>query len=303
MHYYTFNIGDYHSHTARLSLMEDLAYRRMLDHYYLHERPFNECSTDVAREIGMQEYQAEVDYVLSKFFTLLDGQWVQNRCDREVESYQNKRKSASRAGKASAKARADKGSEQTFNDRSTDVQPTNNHKPLTNNQEPLKEEQATPACDLPGKPPPIPVQKIVDLYHERLPELPRIEKLTEARRSQIKQRWREDLGSLDDWERFYQAVRASDFLMGRTDKPFSPNLEWLTKAGNFAKIVEGKYHGQNQRTAGQLEQRKTPTERMRSAREAARAKQNGSGGNRDTGQSPDLGRVAGHQEFLPGSDG
>ena len=65
MHYYQFNIGDYASHTSRLSLMEDLAYRRLLDLYYLNEQPFNECLTDVAREIGMPEHKDEITYILN----------------------------------------------------------------------------------------------------------------------------------------------------------------------------------------------------------------------------------------------
>ena len=39
MHYYSFNIGDYASHTRHLTAIEDLAYRRLLDLYYLHEQP------------------------------------------------------------------------------------------------------------------------------------------------------------------------------------------------------------------------------------------------------------------------
>ena len=37
MHYFQFNIGDYASHTRHLTLMEDLAYRRLLDLYYMRE--------------------------------------------------------------------------------------------------------------------------------------------------------------------------------------------------------------------------------------------------------------------------
>jgi len=133
LHYYSFNIGDYASHSSRLSPIEDLAYRRMLDLYYLNERPFNECSTTVARDIGLSEYLAEVDYILTKYFQLVGGFWVQKRCNKEIAVYQNKRKAASRAGKASGKARKHKASEQTFNDRSTTVQPTNNQEPITNN--------------------------------------------------------------------------------------------------------------------------------------------------------------------------
>ena len=49
MHFYSFNIGDYMSHTMHLSPMEDLAYRRCMDIYYLHEKPLPEDKKDVAR--------------------------------------------------------------------------------------------------------------------------------------------------------------------------------------------------------------------------------------------------------------
>ena len=37
MNYFPFNVGDYSVHTAHLEPMEDLAYRRLLDQYYLRE--------------------------------------------------------------------------------------------------------------------------------------------------------------------------------------------------------------------------------------------------------------------------
>ncbi len=138
MYYYSFNIGDYASHTSRLSPIEDLAYRRLLDLYYLTERPFNGCSTDVAREVGLTEYQSEVDYVLNKFFPVTDGEWCNSRADKEIAKYHSKKKGQIKAGKASGKARQRKASEQTLNGRSTDVEPTNNQEPITNNQVEIK---------------------------------------------------------------------------------------------------------------------------------------------------------------------
>jgi uncharacterized protein YdaU (DUF1376 family) len=115
MHYYQFNIGDYASHTRHLSLMEDLAYRRLLDLYYLHEQPINDCLTTVARLIGMRDYEEEVDAVLNEFFIAGMIGWENIRADKEIAHYQSKIEQASRAGKASAERR--------FNARSTDVQP------------------------------------------------------------------------------------------------------------------------------------------------------------------------------------
>jgi len=132
LHYYQFNIGDYTAHTARLSHYEDLAYRRLLDLYYLNERPFNECSKSVAREIGMLEQLDEVEFILNKYFMLMGGFWRNNRADKEIAAYQSKLKAASKAGKASAKARQAKASERSLNTRPTDAQPNIKHKPLNN---------------------------------------------------------------------------------------------------------------------------------------------------------------------------
>jgi uncharacterized protein YdaU (DUF1376 family) len=126
MNYYQFHIGDYASHTRHLSPIEDIAYRRILDVYYLHERPLNAGLTSVARQINMREYEEQIKIVLTEFFTLTDDGWVNQRADQEIQQYRAKIEQASRAGKASAERR--------FNAGSTDVQPTINHKPITNNQ-------------------------------------------------------------------------------------------------------------------------------------------------------------------------
>jgi len=123
MHYYQFNIGDYASHTRHLNPIEDIAYRRLLDAYYLQERPLNSGTATVARQINMREYEAEVKLVLEEFFLLTEEGWVNQRADKEIKHYKAKVEQASRAGKASAERRS--------NARSTDVQPTNNQEPIT----------------------------------------------------------------------------------------------------------------------------------------------------------------------------
>lgn len=130
MHYYQFNIGDYASHTRHLSLMEDLAYRRLLDMYYLHEQPISDCLTSVARLIGMKEYEEEVGAVLNEFFLLGAVGWENQRADKEIAHYQSKIEQASRAGKASAERR--------FNTRSTYVQPNIKQETINIKQETKK---------------------------------------------------------------------------------------------------------------------------------------------------------------------
>ena len=129
MHYYNFHIGDYASHTRHLSHMEDLAFRRLLDFYYLHETPIK--THDIARQIGMREHEQDVLTVLNEFFMSTPEGFINGRADKEIEHFHAKVEQASRAGKASAERRS--------NVRSTDVQPTNNQEPLTNNHKPKKE--------------------------------------------------------------------------------------------------------------------------------------------------------------------
>ena len=132
MHYFQFNIGDYTSHTRHLSLLEDLAYRRLLDIYYLSEEPLKGEVKEIARQIGMREHQAEVEQVLADFFVNRDNLWFNTRADQEIAHFREKSEKAAKAGRASAERRSNGRStsaEQTFN------QPiTNNHKPITNNQ-------------------------------------------------------------------------------------------------------------------------------------------------------------------------
>lgn len=137
MHHYQHHIGDYASHTAHLTPLEDIAYRRILDLYYLHERPFNGCSTDVARAIRMREHPLEVEAVLREFFVWTEGVgWVQERAQREVDEYAERREDAAKAGRASGRARRKNSNERSTtverkaNDSRTNVEPTGNREPV-----------------------------------------------------------------------------------------------------------------------------------------------------------------------------
>ena len=90
MNYYQFHVGDYAAHTRNLSLMEDLAYRRMLDAYYVAERPFFGSAQDVAREIGMRDQIEDVEYVLNRFFVREGDAWTNKRADSEIVRFREK---------------------------------------------------------------------------------------------------------------------------------------------------------------------------------------------------------------------
>ena len=91
-----------------------------------------------------------------------------------------------------------------------------------------------------------PYQKILDIYHETLPELPKVIVLTADRKAMLRQRWKEE-PKLEDWRTYFESVKRSKFLTGKAQPangkpPFLADLEWLIKPANVAKVIEGKYH-------------------------------------------------------------
>jgi uncharacterized protein YdaU (DUF1376 family) len=127
MHYFQFHIGDYKSHTHHLSLLEDLAFRRLLDHYYLHEIPIKQ--REIARQIGMREHEQEVLTVLEEFFVSTEKGYINPRADDEIAKYRK----FIEDGKRGAAKRWLKGDDSP--PIATPIA-TNNHKPITINQEP-----------------------------------------------------------------------------------------------------------------------------------------------------------------------
>jgi len=97
--------------------------------------------------------------------------------------------------------------------------------------------------DKPPKVPPCPHKKIIELYHEILPELPRVQVWDPASEKHLKNRWQEDpkRQSLEAWKNFFKYVKKSDFMMGKV-KNWKADLMWIVKPTNFAKILNGTMH-------------------------------------------------------------
>jgi uncharacterized protein YdaU (DUF1376 family) len=228
MHYFQFNIGDYASHTRHLSLLEDLAYRRLLDLYYLKDGEVYGDEAEVARQIGMRVNVQEVTQVLQDFFSIgEDDRWVHDRCDAEIAHFRQKSEKASNAGKASAQRRC--------NVRSTDVQPTNNQEPITNNQQPNKEDMSSDDDALT-------VDDVVEAWNSLAADrgLAKIVKLTENRRRQIKARIREY--DAEDWSTAMAAIYNSKFLCGENDRGWKADFDFLLQPKSFVKLIEGAYN-------------------------------------------------------------
>jgi uncharacterized protein YdaU (DUF1376 family) len=97
MLWYKFWIGDYITHTTHLADAEDLAYRRLLDLYYMSERPIPLDTQSVARKIRLDLDITET--VLEEFFDKgVDG-YRHGRCDMEIGKYQHQVETNRQLGK------------------------------------------------------------------------------------------------------------------------------------------------------------------------------------------------------------
>ena len=132
MHYYQFNIKDYKSHTGHLEPLEDLAYRRLLDWCYLHERPLPLDETEIARQIGMRSHTECIATVLCEFFTWTDEGYISERVQREIDAVNRKSESA----RTSAKARWNKSLD--ANALPTQSEGNATHNPLPITQDPVR---------------------------------------------------------------------------------------------------------------------------------------------------------------------
>jgi uncharacterized protein YdaU (DUF1376 family) len=250
MNYYPFHIGDYISHTSHLSDLEDLAYRRMIDLYYQTEEPFSDIAW-VARKV--KSTPEIVKILLEEFFEFwaTDCTWRSKRADEEIAKYRLKADSARNANRVKTEKKSALLTElksELISEPNHIL--TNNQEPITNNQEPNIK-----TISVESKIPPCPHQEIISIYHNTLPELPKVLSWNKTRESYLKQRWRQLFVEFEcksseeglDWFKndFFQFVRDSKFLMGKVQskdrKPFLADLEWMIKPTNFTKIIERKY--------------------------------------------------------------
>lgn len=134
------------SKTAFLEPLEDLAYRRMLDHCYLTEKPLPKDIEEIAMLIRMRTHTDSIKTVLHYFFELTADGYVNDYVARELFAYHSK----SLKAKASADARWKKernkikdisavksNCESNANALREDCESNANQQPLTNNDKPI----------------------------------------------------------------------------------------------------------------------------------------------------------------------
>jgi hypothetical protein len=101
---------------------------------------------------------------------------------------------------------------------------------------------------------PCPQQKILAIYHEVLPELPRVVKLDDDLQKNVRSRWqdkRKEKGfateeeGLAYFKAFFEYVSHNSWLMGRADgqNGWRSDYRWLMAPKNFKKVTNGQYRG------------------------------------------------------------
>jgi len=87
----------------------------------------------------------------------------------------------------------------------------------------------------------IPYQGIMEKYNLICLSLPKIKEITPPRKSAINARWKQLNKSMDNCIAFLKRVEDSDWLSGRNKEGWKASFDWIFKAANFVKIMEGNY--------------------------------------------------------------
>ena len=100
-------------------------------------------------------------------------------------------------------------------------------------------------------------QDFVDLYHQLCPSLPKVQKLTEGRKSAIKARWLE-YPDIEIFKSVFTKCENNQFMKGKNDRNWVANFDFIFQASSFTKIVEGFYDKMGKPTVTQAQAPKKP---------------------------------------------
>jgi uncharacterized protein YdaU (DUF1376 family) len=248
-------VSDYLGDTAHLTTLEHGTYLLLLMHAWKKDGELPAGNDRLMRIAGLSpdEWSDVREAVLEFFYQ--DGETLRNnRLDAELEKAHARVEAASRAGKASAKARRKKGTdvERTLNERSTEgatdrQRKSNQPQPQPHLQAPS---QSNPKAGGGGKPrqdSPAPFEAVKDAYNKALPNHPTARSLTPKRIGAIERIHRRFGWSAKKWTEFFEYVAKSDFLTGKRppspghETSFVANLDWLLDEDHFVRVVEGHY--------------------------------------------------------------
>jgi len=144
MHYYKFNIADYRKDTGHLSTIEHGIYRQLIDWYYLDEQPIPEETQVVIRRLRLGSDEVNfLQNVLSDFFVLGKTGYTHKRIEVEIKDYSEQVEKNKNNGKLGGRP---KKTQVVISGLPDESQNNPNHKPLTTNHKPKRENATSVAC-------------------------------------------------------------------------------------------------------------------------------------------------------------
>jgi len=141
VHYYKFNIADWHLATSHLSLEEEAIYFKLINFYYDSESPIPLETQTVIRRLRLGSHSDKVGLILEEFFEKRDDGWHHLRCDDELQKYKNKAENNKKIGKLGGRPKKINNLEDNPTETQTvlignpKITLTTNHKPITNKEE------------------------------------------------------------------------------------------------------------------------------------------------------------------------
>lgn len=263
MNYYERYCGDYGRDTGDLSLAQHGAYTLMLDHYYSTEKPLPSEHASlyrICRAMNKDEKEA-VRAVADKFFPVSeDGLRHNPRADEEIADAQPRIAAARENGSKGGRPRKTRQKPGGFQDGNPEGNPAETHSGVHQAPSPSNTPAAPAAGGVVAAVPDCPHEQLIALFHELLPECPRVEEWGPQRQQHMRARWRDKAkpngktqgyttveGGLAFWRKYFTWVGQSRFLTGKETgrdgrAPFMAKLPWLINPENFAKVLEGDYH-------------------------------------------------------------
>lgn len=252
--------GDYLRDTRGLSPLRHGVYLLALIYCWDSKDPMpldeQECA-GICNCRSADEIEA-LRYVLNRFFVRMDDGHYNKRIQVEIERSEAISRERSEAGRKGYQAKAKQLlSKSLAKAKQVPLSPSPSPSPSSNpsqevQQATLARAQEHPEC---------PHLEVLKAWSESLPALPAHEPALwkGTRQAHLRARWRET-AALKGWKtqdegiryfrKLFEYIGSSRFLTGKVngkgDRPaFQAELEWVVKPGNWAKIIEGKYHAES----------------------------------------------------------
>lgn len=236
--------SDWLAGTRGLSAEESGVYITLVCRMYEMAGPIERDDDRLSRLCGCKSKAAFVralGYLIAEGKVIeVEGGLFNERVEKELQNTTEKSTKARQA----AQSRWDRKARKIKGNSNADASPKHMPGRCQSESESDKKERDTDVSLVLSAPEPAsPLAEAVTLFNEAATEAgwSKVQKMTPARSQALRARLRECDG-IEGWRIAMDKAKASDFLCGRTAKPWTGcGFDWLTKQANFTKLMEGNY--------------------------------------------------------------